>query len=195
SAIARSQQRFDAATGRLFLVSENLKNAKTLSFTIGFPIQITDWWNMRTNAIYYLQENNAYLDNQLTQIQQNYFQFNVNQSLQLPLDFSAELSGFYIGSRLLGALRFGEMYGLNLGIQKKLGDKGGVLRFNVRDLLNSILLTGNSDIPSQNFAFNSNFDFSQRTFSLSYATNFGNDKLKAARKRQTGAMEEQRRAS
>ncbi|MEM9884666.1 MAG: outer membrane beta-barrel family protein [Bacteroidota bacterium] len=63
SAIARSQQRFDPETGRLFLVSENLKNAKTLSFTIGFPIQITDWWNMRTNAIYYRQENNAYLDN------------------------------------------------------------------------------------------------------------------------------------
>ncbi|MEM6699343.1 MAG: outer membrane beta-barrel family protein, partial [Bacteroidota bacterium] len=195
SAIARSQQRFDAATGRLFLASENLKDAKTLSFTIGFPIQITDWWNMRTNAIYYRQENNAYLDNQLTQIQQNYFQFNINQSFQLPLNFSAELSGFYIGSRLQGALRFGEMYGLNLGIQKKLGEKGSVLRFNVRDVLNSILLTGNSDIPSQKFAFNNNFDFSQRTFSLSYSTNFGNDKLKAARKRPTGAVEEQRRAS
>jgi len=195
SAIARFQQRFDPVTERLVLASENLKNTKTLSFTLGFPIQITNWWNMRTNAIYYRQENNGYLDGDLTQIKQNYFQFNTNQSFKLPMDFSSELSFFYIGPRLSGTLRFGEMYGLNLGIQKKLGEKGGVLRFNVRDMLNSVVLRGNADVPSQNFAFNGNFDFSQRTFSLSYSRSFGNNKVKAARKRQTGAAEEQKRAN
>lgn len=195
SAIARFQQRFDPVTERLILVSENLKNTKTLSFTIGFPIQVTNWWNMRTNAIYYRQENNGYIDNQLTQLEQNYFQFNTNQSFKLPMDFGAELSFFYTGPRLSGTLRFGEIYGLNLGLQKKLGKKGGTLRFNVRDVLNSIVLLANADVPSQNFAFDGDFDFSQRTFSMTYSKSFGNNKVKAARKRQTGAAEEKGRVN
>jgi hypothetical protein len=195
SAIARFQRRFDPVAERSLLVSENLKNAKTLSFTLGFPIQFTEWWNIRTNAIYYRQVNNGYIDNQLSQIQQNYFQFNINQSFKLPLDFSTELSLFYIGPRIDGLIRFGKMYGLNLGIQKKFSDKGGTLSFNVGDILNSVeLIVDRSDL-NQNFNFAGDFDFSHRTFSVTYSRNFGSNKVKSARNRQAGAAEEQGRVN
>lgn len=193
SAIVRFQQRFDPVASRFIFRSENLKNSKTLAFTIGFPIQLTDWWNMRTNAVYYLQENNGYLDNQLIQFKGNYFQFNSNQSFKLPLDFTSELTFFYVGPRLAGISQLGAMYRLDFGIQKKLNDNGETLRFNIRDVLNSFELIATSDILSQNVFFEDNFDFSNTTFSLSYSRSFGNKKLKAARKRETGAAEEQGR--
>jgi len=195
SAIAQFQQQFDPTNNRLILASENLKNAKTWSFTLGFPLEITNWWNMRTNASYYCQENNGYIKQKFQSIQQHYFQFNTNQSFQMPLDFSSELSFFYTSPQLWGKDQLGAIYGLNAGLQKKLGKNGGSLRFNVNDVLNSNKLILSTISPQQGFSFDGDFDLSQRTFSLSYTRGFGNSKVKASRNRKTGAAEEQMRVN
>ncbi len=193
STIARFQQRYDPATNRLLLLSENLKNSKTLSFTIGLPIKIARWWNMRANAMYFQQENNSYIEGQPIQLKRDYVQFNTQQSFKLPKGFSSELTFSYTGPRISGTLSFGQMYGLNWGLQKKLGSNGGTLRFNVNDVLNSIVLLGTANVEAQNLVYNGRFDFSQRTFMLTYSRNFGNQKLKSARQRR--ALEESNRVN
>ena len=196
SAIARFQQRYDPETERLLLVSENLKNAKILSFTLGFPFKITKWWNTRTNAIFFRQENNSYISDRPVQLKRSYAQFNTSHSFKLPKGFTSEVALFYTGPRLWGALDISEVYGLNLGLQKRLTDPNnkeknwGTLRLNVSDVLNSVVLRGQADVPDQNLSYKGNFDFSQRTYTLSYSRNFGNQKLKAGRKRQRGGAEE-----
>ena len=85
------------------------------------------------------------------------------------------------------------MYGLNLGLQKNLGAKWGSLRLNVSDVLNSVVMRGNVEVPDQNLTYTGIFDFSQRTFTLNYSRSFGNQKLKSGRKRQRGAAEERNR--
>lgn len=195
STIARFQQRYDSETGRLILLSENLKNSKVLSFTIGYPLEVTKWWQMQTNAIYFRRENNSYIQEQPIRLQQDYFQVNTTQSLKLPLGFSSEISFFYIGPRISGTLEFEKIYGINLGVQKKLGDKWGRLRFNLNDILNSQELRASANVDAQNLQYNGIFDFSQRTFILTYSKNFGNRKMKAKRNRVSGAEEERRRVN
>lgn len=195
STIARFQQQYHPETDRLVLLSENLKNSKILSFTVGFPLEVTKWWQMRVNAMYFQQENNTYDAGKPIQLKRDYLQFNTSQSFKLPKGFSSELSLFYIGPRLAGALKFGEMYGLNFGLQKNLGGNWGTLRFNVQDLLNSIELQGSAFVEAQQLMYEGTFDFSQRTFTLSYTRNFGNQKVKAARNRKRGAEEESQRVN
>ena len=122
-------------------------------------------------------------------------QFNTSHSFKLPKGFSSELAFFYTSPRIFGTLNFGEIYGLNIGLQKKLGRDGGTLRFNVSDVLNSVVMQGMVEVPDQNLSYRGIFDFSQRTFTLSYSKNFGNQKLKKGRKRQRGAEEESKRVN
>nr|MBX2876752.1 hypothetical protein [Saprospiraceae bacterium] len=71
----------------------------------------------------------------------------------------------------------------------------GTLRFTVSDMLNSIELQGSSYVEAQQLTYEGTFDFSQRTFTLSYTRNFGNQKVKAARKPNGGAVEESQRVN
>ncbi|MCB0598411.1 MAG: outer membrane beta-barrel protein [Lewinellaceae bacterium] len=116
-------------------------------------------------------------------------------SFTLPKDFSAELVGFYQTKTLFGASIFLPFYGVNVGIQKKLGANGGTLRFGVDDVLNSVMWRIQNNLPEHNLVSYIEADFSQRTFKLSYSRNFGNNSLKGARQRATGSEEERRRVN
>ena len=181
STIARFQQQYNPETDRLSYLSENLKDSKVLSFTVGFPVSLTKWWNIRTNGIYFIQENRSYLEGKLIKLEGDYFQVNHTQSFKLPKGFSSELSFFYIGPRISGTLKFEELYGLNIGLQKNFGEWGRI-RLNVNDALNSIKLRGVASIEEQNLLSTGTWDFFERTYTLSYTRNFGNSKVKKVRK-------------
>ena len=95
--------------------------------------------------------------------------------------------------KTLKRINFGQMYGLNWGLQKNLGGNWGTLRFNVNDLLNSVKLVAMAEVPAQQLTYNGTFDFSQRTLMLTYSRNFGNQKVKSARQRR--AVEESQRVN
>jgi hypothetical protein len=84
---------------------------------------------------------------------------------------------------------------MNFGIQKKLGDRWGTLRFNINDLFDSQKFVAESGLPEQNLKTSADIDWSNRTYVLTYTRNFGNQKLKSSRERETGAQEERNRAN
>ena len=195
STIANFQQRYDPDADRLIWLAENLKNTKTFSATLGFPLTITKWWTMRNNVNFFVQESNYYANRQLLSLSNTFFQFNTNQSFKLPWGLNSEVSFFYVGKQLFGAMEIDPIYGLTFGVQRNLGERLGSLRFNIRDALNSIEWMGNLVVEDQGLISNSRFDFSQRTFVLTYNRSFGNSKLKQGRNRRTGAEEERRRVN
>ncbi len=69
------------------------------------------------------------------------------------------------------------------------------VRFNINDIFDSFEYNGGTNIPEENLNTDNTFDFSNRTFLLTYTRNFGNKKLKSARSRQTGAEEERKRVN
>jgi outer membrane receptor protein involved in Fe transport len=195
STIALFQQRFDPETRRLIWLAENLKDSRTLSFTLGFPWQITEWWSMRNNAIYFRQQNNTFLDGDPISLSQDYIQVNSTQSFNLSEKISSEISVMYTGPSLDGTLAYESIFMVNAGLNINLGERWGNLRFNINDVLNSFEWTTESVVDTERFNFSGFFDFSQRTFLVSYSRTFGNQKLRALRDRKTGAAEERRRVN
>ena len=198
STIARFQDQIDVENNQQAISSVNLDNTQVFSAQLTFPIYVTDWWEMQNNALLLHQQLNTFypLANGIRQpllINQWGVQGNTTQTFLLPRNFTAEVTGFYQSDSYVGTARFKPIGGLNVGLQKKLNDNLGTLRFNVTDILNSIVRRRVTNLPEQNAIANNRFDFSQRTFRLTYSRSFGNQQLKKARARSTGSDTERER--
>ena len=198
STIARFQDQIIAENNQQAIASLNMDNTQVFSTQLTFPIYVTDWWEMQNNVLLLHQQINTFYPpasgiRQPLQINQWGVQGNTTQTFLLPYDFTAEITGFYQSDSYVGTARFKPIGGLNVGLQKKLKNNAGTLRFNVTDLFNSIVRRRVTDLPEQNAIANGRLDFSQRTFRLTYSRSFGNQKLRGARQRSTGSDTERGR--
>ncbi len=200
STIARFQDQIIAENNQQAIASLNMDNTQVFSAQLTFPVYVTDWWEMQNNVLLLRQQINTFYPpatgiEQPLQINQWGVQGNTTQTFLLPRDFTAEVTGFYQSDSYVGTARFKPIGGLNVGLQKKLKNNAGTLRFNVTDVFNSIVRRRVTDLPEQNAIANGRLDFSQRTFRLTYSRSFGNQKLKQARQRGTGSDDERGRVN
>ena len=196
STIARFQERVVNETNKSFLEPINLNQTRTFSATLGFPVTITKWWDMRLNLIYLNQAVDGNYFGTPTSSSQSQFQGNGSFTFSLPNDFTADISGNYSGPSIFGGFaKIRSAYMVNFGIQKKLGERAGSLSLVVRDIFDSFNWKIRTEVEGRDFVTNNVFDFSQRTFSISYSRSFGNTALKASRERQTGSDAEKRRVN
>ena len=194
--ISRFNSRFDEENERLIFGAANMDWTKTFSLTFGLPITFTNWWKMQNNLIYLNTKVANTVDGSPFSLEQNTFNINSTQSFTMAKNLSSEINVNYNSPSIIsfiGTAVLEEYYGVNIGIQKKFGERGGTLAFKVNDLLDSIEWKVATDIPEQNLNTLNTFDFSNRTFLLTYTNSFGNRKLKSARERGTGAEEEKQR--
>lgn len=195
SSIANFQERIDVPTGRLIFEAANLVYTKTFGITLGLPVKISDWWHTQNNFNFYKQKVSAFYNDEPIELSLGNFSANSTHTFKVSESFSAELSGFYNGPGFFGSAKYDAVYGVNLGLQKKFSDKWGTLKFSINDLFDSIEFNGGTDLPDQNIKTRNTFDFSNRTFSLSYSRNFGNSTVKSSRNRETGSEEERQRVN
>lgn len=194
SSIVNFQERIDEETGRLIFESANLDYTKTMGVTLGFPLKITRWWRLQNNFNYINQEIRGFYYEEPVEMAIDNFTANVIQSLNLSKSFTTELSGFYTSESFFGTARYKPVYRLDFGVQKKFGDNGGSLKLAVTDLLDSFEFVGGTNLPEQNLRTRNLFDFSARTYTLTYSRTFGNKELKES-ERETGAEEERGRVN
>ncbi len=196
--ISRFNSRFDEENERLIFGASNMDQTQTFSLTFGVPITFTNWWKMQNNLIYLnTKVTNTIAGSQFT-LEQNTFNINSTQSFTMAKNLTSEINVNYSSPSIIsfiGTAVLEEYYSINLGIQKKFSAKWGTLGFKVNDLFDSIIWTVETNIPEQNLNTLNSFDFSNRTFVLTYSNSFGNSKLKSARKRGTGAEEEKSRVN
>ena len=195
SSIAIFQEYIDEDTGRLIFEASNLDFTKTFATTLGFPLKISSWWRTQNNLTFVKQKVRAFYNEEPIELSLGIFSANSTHSFKISNSFSTEVSGFYNGPGFFGTAKYDEVYGINIGFQHKFGDKWGTLKFSINDLLDSVEFTGGTDLPEQNIKTENLFDLSNRTFTLTYSRNFGNQKLKSKRERETGSEEERRRVN
>ncbi|RKN83540.1 TonB-dependent receptor domain-containing protein [Ulvibacterium marinum] len=188
------QNRFNPETNTQLIVPDNLEGQRTASLTLSFPVTVTDWWKMRYFSTLLWQESTTIEDLGRFTFDQTNFRINGNQTFTLGNDYTAELSGFYQTRSLVGNVKFEPLGILNFGIQKKFKN-GSRLAFNITDVFNSLERIGITDIPEENIFIERAFDFSQRTFKLTWSASFGNKGVKKERDRKTGADEEKERVN
>lgn len=192
STIARFQNKVIVETNQQAFEPANLSQTQNVSSSFSIPIYIGNRWTMQNNFIGIWTENSSFFNGELIKLSQVSYNINTTQSFTLGGGYSTELTGFYRSAGLFGRTVIAPMYGINFGLQKKF-DSGNSLRFSVRDIFNSVEFNGGTNLPEQGFLTDSSFDFSNRTFSLTYSSSFGNKKLKAVRNRVTGSEEERSR--
>ena len=191
--IASFQSRVNPATNKQYLTAENFPLLRTAAITLSLPFTVTSWWNMQNNINAQWQEVNAVYNNVALQIKQANYNIASTQTFTLPKNFYLELQGYYASAQLSGTYISKPQGALNLGIQKKLTGNNGKLSFNVRDIFNTQITRFNVDLPAQNLISQGTLRFTNRTFSLTYSRNFGNNQIKANRKKSSAADEERKR--
>lgn len=193
--IANFQEHIDVASGRLIFESSNLDYTKSFSTTLGFPLKINHWWKMQNNLIYLNQKIKGLYNGNIVTLSLGNFQANTTQSFQLTKTFSNEITAFYYGPSLSGTAKYKEVIGVDIGFQKKFGDKWGSLKFSINDVFDSNKYSGGTNLPKENIKTENIFDFSNRTYTLTYSRNFGNNKVKSSRERNTGSEDERKRVN
>ena len=181
---------FDEDTNRLSFQAINFDRTRVFSVTLGLPVTIANWWKMQNNLTY-LNTQLEYNNEEISfNSEQSTFTANSNQSFTLVENLTSEISLNYRGPGQFGYGKTEAVFSMNIGFQKKFSDKWGTLKFSVNDLLDSRAFKVTTNIPEQNLETYGSYDFSNRTFILTYTRNFGSNKIKSSRKRQTGAEDE-----
>ncbi|TDB68082.1 outer membrane beta-barrel family protein [Arundinibacter roseus] len=189
--IAREVPKQIAAENKTFVTTENLDNQDNLNVTISAPIPVAKWWNIQMNLTgTYNRYKTFYLDDifEIEQITWNVF---ANNQFQLPKGWSAELSGWYNSRSVYGFFVAQPQGMISAGLQKNVLDKKGTIRLNVNDIFWTNKFRGSTEYKDINFTIRSTWPSRQVRVTFTYR--FGNQNVKGARQRNTGADELQQR--
>ena len=186
---------FDEELERVIFVAVNFDEVSTFSFTFGAPVRISSWWNTQNTLILLHRTVQNETEDDFVKTDQFSYNFNHTSSFTMGDSWTSEINFNYSSESVFGPNTIAANYAMNIGIQKKISEKWGTLRFNVNDVFESRLFQIRADVQGQDVVSDNKLDFSNRTFLLTYTRSFGNKKLKESRSRRTGAEEERRRVN
>lgn len=194
SAIATYQPTINAEKNILIYAAQNFDYLNTWNATISLPVSINQWWEMQNNIILLSQHLKTGEGYPLIEIHQPSVSINMTHSFSLPRNFSLELSGAWQSRTLWGYMRMEPIGSVNAGLQKVFADDSK-LSFNCTDIFDTYNWRFTTDIPEQNINTFFGVNFEGQKFRISYSRTFGSQKVKSARKRNTGSVEERRRVT
>ena len=181
-----------------FLRPDNVASQKNLGLAITAPAKINKWWNAN---IFFNLFNNHFTGihfnpikgtNDQIDVEYTSFLVNVTNNFNFQKGWSAELSGFYRAKGVDGLSVADEMYFMTIGAQKTIMQGKGTLRMNFRDPFHWQKWGGttrysNIDVRVRNI-------WTNRGLSLSFSYRFGKSTVAQARRRTSGANDEESRA-
>jgi len=187
-----SQQ--DDVTRIIRVIRENLGRAQTYSASLYFPVKFAKWWNMQNNAsVYYSKFNDGNLEGAAYSAGKVAFNIYVNNSINLPANFSLEVSFWLNSPRVNGVEQTTiTQYALNAGIQKTMLDKKLKFRLSMDDILLTNRWEGKLVYQNLNMTVANRYTSRRGNVSISYA--FGNQNVKSARTRNTATDDIKNRA-
>jgi hypothetical protein len=186
----------NTADNRQLSRPDNLDQAQNLSVSLSMPLTLTHWWQMQTSLLGVRQVSQLTQDGLTQQQRQVYGRLTSTQTFQLPHGFSAELSGFYQSSGLIGLMVRHPFGVLNVGIKKQLPNQRGSLRLSGEDLLWSNFVAYEFNNPAKGYSITSGGRGNNtRLVRLTYTRSFGNQKVKVNSTRATGSDDERRRVN
>lgn len=176
-----------------FITWLNLAQQDAMSLSFSAPVQITKWWNSYSNLTGSLTHNTAdYGDGKTVDLQAASFNMYSQQTFSLPMDIKLEVSGWYTTPGIWGGtFKMKSMGNVDIGVQKKILQGKANLKVSVSDVFRTNKWSGESQFGVLYMRAGGNWDSRRLRVNFSYL--FGNDQVKAARRRNTGLEDEQNR--
>lgn len=165
----------------------NIGTAKYVGASVTLAFEPAKWWLNNTyvqvfNNVFKGQLFSTFLDESRTM-----GEINSSNIFTLSAGWSAELSGFYVSKRANSQFINNGTGQLNTGIQKKVFNNKGSVKFSVRDILKTYKNNGlTNNIPNATEAFRNKFN--SQVFTLGFNYNFGRSLSKKS-KRDTGSAD------
>lgn len=171
----------------------NLAQQDVLSLSFSAPIQITKWWNSYMNLTGSHTSNTAdYGDGKIIDLQAFAFNAYAQQTFTLPMEMKLEVSGWYASPGIWGGtFKMKSMGNVDIGVQKKILDGRANLKIAVSDVFRTNRWSGISQFGALYMKAGGNWD--SRRLRVNFTYRFGNDEVKAARRRNTGLEDEKNR--
>ncbi len=170
----------------------NLASQKDYSIGLSGGIPITKWWSSYNSFTGYYRRNKAdFGEGKIVDLSAKAFNVYTQHTFKLPKDFSAEISSWYASPSIWeGTFEMNGQWSLDAGVQKKLFDGKGKLKFSVGDIFRTNQWSGTSSLGALYIDSSGNWD--SRRFKLSFSYLIGNKQVKSI-KRKTGVEEEAKR--
>ncbi len=179
------------ATKITFATKDNLKRFSNYSLNISFPVPVMKAWMMNNNVTtYYNIYEGILLDKPF---KAGAFAYNLfsSHSITLKGGFTGEVSGWYNSRNVMGQFMGKPQGAVNLGLQRTMWQKRGTLKLSVNDVFLTSYWNGEATFGGVNIAVKNRWDSRQVRLNFNYK--FGNQQVKAARRRSTATESEQSR--
>ncbi|MEM6272145.1 MAG: TonB-dependent receptor [Bacteroidota bacterium] len=178
-----------------FITLLNLSTRSVANLNVSYPRQITKWWSTYTNTgVTYVRNVADSADLALLTETQENFSVDINQwtwniyhqsTFNLPAKFKLQLSGFYSSPSIWGAnFRNRGFGGIEAGVTRRFFNDRATLKVALGDILYTMQWASNQELGDLNFFVTGGWESRRLRFNFSYL--FGNNQMKASRKRKTG---------
>ncbi|OQP62521.1 hypothetical protein A3860_27910 [Niastella vici] len=181
-----------------FLTPDNVARFKNIGVAINAPFTPVKNWNVNLfvnvfNNRYQGTYFNSFTgNNDPIDISYTSATLNVSNTFSFKKGWSGEVSGWYRGKTIEQLTITDPMYFMTLGVQKLVIKGKGTLRLNIRDPFHWQQFNGRTLYSDIDVRIHNKWD--NRAFTVTFSYRFGKTSVAQARKRTSGATEEQNRA-
>ncbi|MGZ5134600.1 MAG: TonB-dependent receptor domain-containing protein [Flavitalea sp.] len=181
-----------------YLTPANVASQENIGIAITYPLKVAKWWN---SNIYFNLFNNHFSgihfnpiiqQNEEIDVQYTSYMINITNNFTFNKGWSAELSGFYRAKGVDGLSISDPMYFMALGGQKTIMKGKGTLRMNLRDPFHWQKYGGTTKYSNIDVRVKNRWN--NRALSVSFSYRFGKTTVAQARRRSSGANDEESRA-
>ena len=180
-----------SSENKTFQTEQNLDGFNNFSLTLSAPKIWTETFTSRFNYTTFYNDFKSAIPSGTLDNQNLAHMFKIDNEIQLPRGWNAEVSAEYQTKLQFGLFQVDPQSSIDLGISKRFMEGKAKFKMGVTDLF----YTSNSKVSiiqdDINLVVDQLRDSRRVTISLSYS--FGNQKVKAARKRRTATEDEQGR--
>lgn len=186
-------QLFDTAErSKAFVSRKNLATQDVVSFNVSYPFQYKSFSLFSSINSNYSKYRADFGAGRLVDLEAFGFNLFTQSNLKFARTWTAELSGFYNAPTIYqGSFRGRSMYNMDAGMSKQFMKGSATVKAVVSDVFYSMKFRATSDFAGQTMRFN--YRGESRQLKLSLAVRFGNNGVKPARQRATGAEDELKR--
>jgi len=181
-----------------YLTPDNVARLVNMGIAVNAPVKPYKWWNMNLFAnvfnnhytgVFFNSIKNA---NDPIDLQYTSFLINVTNNFNFKKGWSAELSGWYRGKSIEQLTISEPMYFMVIGGQKNIMKGNGTLRMSVRDPFAWQKFAGHTQYSYIDVKIKNTWN--NRAVNVTFTYRFGKSSVQQARRRTTGATEEDSRA-